>query len=286
MAFCEYCGSPINAGIRFCPNCGAPVAAQSAAPTSPVNTSFVTSNPFTFSGTVPAADFDVILIDTGACPPSVCGDLLEDMLGYSNYESAKLIAAAPVKVARHMGRRQARVVAQALAEYGARVAVLDQNGAYVDVLKETTSSVYNSRTGAFLASTVAVLATLSTENRVSEYTTFRRPGLSDYLFRLLFTPAPPVHVRRPRPAARPQPAARPVTRPTPSAAQPRPSAQLRPGSANPRPATAQPRPTAAKPAAQSRPGAQPVQRPASRPGNAPGSRPVSPKQSTRRPKTP
>ena len=255
MAYCEYCGTPLNPGVRYCPNCGAPApaAAAAGAQTGTTYTSSQAANAFqaVFSGTVPAADYDVVLVSTGVCPRNVCVDLLEDTMGYTQAEAVRLISFVPVKIATGMGRRQARVVAQALAEYGAQVAVFDKFGKYVDLVNEAAASVYNSKTGAFLASTVAVLATLGVQNRPYEYVTYRQAGLAEHLFRMLFKPAPPVHVRRPRVMPSPQPTVQPVSARPRAAAQPKPAAaQPRPAQAAPRPATAQPRPTAAKPAAQ------------------------------------
>ena len=278
MAFCEYCGSALNAGVRFCPNCGAPTPVAVSAASSSGGSA---ANPFStiFSGTTPVADYDIVLISTGICPRSVCVDLLEDTMGYTQGEATRLVGAMPVKIARSMGRRQARVVAQALAEYGVQVAIFDKNGAYADLVNETTESVYNSKTGAFLASTVAVLATLTAGNRVIDYSQYRAPGMAEHLFRMLFKPAPPVHVRRPRPVPQTPPGIRPVSERPRAAAQPRPSTvQPRPAQANPRPATAQPRPSAARPAGTpvkpSNVKPQNASRPGqTRPGNTSSSRP-------------
>lgn len=201
MPFCSYCGCQTNSNDRFCPNCGASLVDAVNTQTASVNTSTTYTNTVntTYTGYDDGrSDYEVILSGLGSCATGTCNDLLEDLLGYTDNQASELIAHVPVKIGDNMTFPQAQTVAQALTEYGALVSVVnvDEN---VDISATATSSLFNSD-GSFIQKALAILSTITLANRVTSYTSYKKPSLLERIFRLPFRrKEPPKHIRRPVP---------------------------------------------------------------------------------------
>jgi len=187
--YCPNCGKEITGSANFCPSCGQKLTDST--------TALVES-----SKLVSVSDSDqkygLILVDEGDCEKSVVGDLLEDVFGYSSSEADRLVAKAPVEIATGLTEEEAAVVAQMFAEYGIEVSIHDEDEKLVDLSSKAVKSVFNTD-GTLIASAVAVIASLTALNRVSSYKRYKKPSLLERIFRPLFTPAKPTHVRRVRP---------------------------------------------------------------------------------------
>jgi|GEM_PF-3527482 len=176
MAKCEYCGQYVDSSLSVCPYCGASLPAVAASTT-----------------TTATGDYYVILSSLGSCSAAAARDLLSDLLGYSDAETAEIISVIPAMIAQQLTLDQARAIAQACAEYGMEVALKDSNG-YV-TLSDTGSSVYDS-SGNFTAGVLATLATIGSINRMLKFRRWDDPGYRNHFFRPVYDYHMPVHVRR------------------------------------------------------------------------------------------
>lgn len=190
--YCPNCGAEIQSGINFCPYCGTSLNVTAA-----VSVSNNTQN-----------EYQLVLVSRGTCDSATLKNLLEDVFGYSYLQSSSLISSIPVQIAQNLSDEEAAVIAQMFAEYGAEVTVLDEKQSYVDLSHKASSSIFGSD-GSLLAKAAAVIGALSAVNRVTHYTTIRKPSLLERIFRPLFRPKPPkryVPIRhQTRPVHRPKP---------------------------------------------------------------------------------
>ena len=111
------------------------------------------------------------------------------------FETKDLLANTPVEVADELSYKQAIVLAQALAEYGMEVTVVDENDKYINIPTTNLNSVFD-LSGALLPAAMLTLSTLTAANRVHRYRKYRKPSLLDLLFRPTYRKKPPVHIRR------------------------------------------------------------------------------------------
>lgn len=261
--FCTNCGTRLQDGANFCPNCGTQVKAV----VQPVN-----------QGNM------VMLVSLGDCKRATAAALLQQICGYEADDALLIVDSAPITIARGLNDAQAKLLAQALAEYGLEVSVYDGTG--WRELESTATSVWD-QTGALIASVASALGLFTLNNRIGrdmmhrwDYP-YRVSGTRPPVYRLnsalrtvpvrRVTPMPvrpPVHHAPPPPP----PAPRPVPRPAPQPVRPATVQRPAPGPA-PRPAPApvpRPAPQPVRPATpQSRPAG-----PGPRNGNGvPGGRP-------------
>ncbi|HCK87353.1 MAG TPA: hypothetical protein DHW39_00935, partial [Erysipelotrichaceae bacterium] len=146
-----------------------------------------------------SAEYQIILVSKGSCSTSTLKDLLADVFGCTSVQAASLISSIPVQIAQNLSEEEASVIAQMFSEYGAEVTILDENQTYVDLSRNASSSIFSSD-GSLLAKASAVIGALTIANRVTSYTTIRKPSLFESIFRPLFQPKPPkryVPVRQP-----------------------------------------------------------------------------------------
>ncbi|MBQ9036716.1 MAG: zinc ribbon domain-containing protein [Erysipelotrichaceae bacterium] len=195
MNYCSYCGSVVSDDARYCSNCGKPVNKTVVETLSTVN------EPLDLD-----EGYRVVLFSKGTCTKSVAKEVLMDLLGYSSSTVLDLLNQVPVEIADELNYNQATVIAQALAEYGMEVTIVDEDDKYISVATNKLSSVFDS-TGALVAGALATLATLTAANRVHRYRKYRKPSLLSMLFKPLYKPAPLRHIRRtvsrdPEPARR------------------------------------------------------------------------------------
>ena len=140
------------------------------------------------------------------------GDLLEDIFGYSDSESKKLLSMVPVEVGKDMTEEEASYVAQMFSEYGIEVSVVNEDDEYVDLSKNAVKSIFNSD-GSLILAAAAVIGALSAANRVTSYRRHEKPSLLTRLFKTLFKPKQPRHTRRFRPKYQAQPRIRSYPQP-------------------------------------------------------------------------
>lgn len=171
--YCPNCGAGIQSGINFCPYCGTSLNAAA------VSVSSLTQN-----------EYQIILVSRGSCDSAALKNLLEDVFGYSSLQSSSLISSMPVQIAQNLNDEEAAVIAQMFAEYGAEVSVLDEKQSYVDLSHKASSSIF-APDGSLLAKAAVIIGALGAANRVTLYTTIRKPSLLERIFRPLFTPKPP-----------------------------------------------------------------------------------------------
>ena len=115
--FCTNCGTRLQDGANFCPNCGTQVKAV----VQPVN-----------QGNM------VMLVSLGDCKRATAAALLQQICGYEADDALLIVDSAPITVARGLNDAQAKLLAQALAEYGMEVSVYDGDG-WRDWESNTTS---------------------------------------------------------------------------------------------------------------------------------------------------
>ena len=171
--------------MSFCPGCGAALNNEVRSYT--VNESL--------SGNT--GDYKIYITDLGSASRANVIDLLEDVLGYTTSSATNLVNNIPVQIAGNLSLKQAAVVAQAFEEYGVELSVT--NGDEIeDISAQTSSSSLFNYDGSFLASAVAILATLGAVNRLRSINKPRRPSLLQRIFHSLFNTRkrPPIHVRR------------------------------------------------------------------------------------------
>ncbi len=188
--FCPNCGKEIIQIVNFCPFCG---YSLQESPSTAVSLT---------SSSVSSGTYGLVLVSCGTCSESVTADLLEDIFGYSDSYAKNLIREAPVEIGQKMSESEASYVAQVFSEYGIEVSVINENDEYIDLSKNSVSSIFNSD-GSLIAAAAAVIGALSVANRVTSYRRFKKPSLITRIFKTLFTPTPPKHVRRFRPAPKP-----------------------------------------------------------------------------------
>lgn len=185
MKYCPNCGAQVDSTARFCPNCGQRL-------TDTVVDTVV-------STLAEPADrnigYRIVLFSRGSCSSTVAREVLCDFLGYSVSTAKDLLANTPVEVADELSYKQAIVLAQALAEYGMEVTVVDENDKYINIPTTNLNSVFD-LSGALLPAALLTLSTLSAVNRVHRYRKYRKPSLLDLLFRPTYRKKPPVHIRR------------------------------------------------------------------------------------------
>ena len=205
--FCKNCGAELTEQSNFCPYCGS--ALQSA------TTSISLLNKAA-SAAKAANVYNLVLVSRGSCDATMAGDLLEDVFGYTDAESANLVQMAPVVVGESLTAEEAATVAQLYTEYGMQVSVTDGKDQYVDLTSKATSSVFDN-SGKLLADAAAVIGALTVANRISSYKRYKKPSLLERLFRLNYTPAPPAYSRNFRPHLEPKPVEprRTIRRPMP-----------------------------------------------------------------------
>ena len=246
--YCGNCGAELSSQTNFCPYCGA--ALRSA------TTSISLLNKA--ASTAQASNqYNLVLIGKGSCDATMAGDLLEDVFGYTDAESATLVTMAPVVVGENLTAEEAATVAQLYTEYGLEVSVTDSQDQYVDLSSKANSSVFDSN-GNLLTGIAAIIGALTVANRISSYRRYKKPTLLERLFRLSYTPKPPVYRRnfRPHLNPRPMPPRRTIKRPptppkiTPPRSAPAPSRSAPSRSAAPK--SASPRSAAPRGAAQAR----------------------------------
>lgn len=188
--FCQNCGATLTESSNFCPYCG-----QALTDTT---TSISLMNKAVSVATESDA-YSLVLVSTGTCDKTTAGDLLEDIFGYTDAESGNLIQMAPVVVGERLTATEAQTVAQLLTEYGIQVSITNQNDQYVDLTKNATSTVFDN-TGKLIAGAAAIIGALTVRNRIKSYRRYKKPSLLERLFRVNYTPAPPVYHRNFRPA--------------------------------------------------------------------------------------
>ena len=205
--FCKNCGAELTEQSNFCPYCGS--ALQST------TTSISLLNKA--ASTAQAANvYNLVLVSRGTCDATMAGDLLEDVFGYTDAESANLVRMAPVVVGESLTSEEAATVAQLYTEYGMQVSVTDGKDQYVDLTSKATTSVFDN-SGKLLAGAAAVIGALTVANRISSYKRYKKPSLLERLFRLNYKPAPPTYSRNFRPHLDPHSVAprRTIRRPSP-----------------------------------------------------------------------
>ena len=124
--------------------------------------------------------YSIVLGSLGNCTKAAAGDLLEDLLGYTDEEAAELLSVIPALAAQKLTYQQAQYVAQAMTEYGMEVSI--RNGEqYVEADEKNTSSIFN-EAGSLIANAVAVLATLSAVNRMRDFRRYDRIDYREHMY--------------------------------------------------------------------------------------------------------
>lgn len=174
--YCEYCGAQLRENAKFCSNCGAPAPVAAAEEEKKASeTDHDRQTVIEGEGT-----YSIVLGSLGNCTKAAAGDLLEDLLGYTDEEAAELLSVIPAFAAQKLTYQQAQYVAQAMTEYGMEVSI--RNGVqYVEADKQNTSSIFDDA-GALLANAVAVLATLSAVNRMRDFRRYDRIDYREHMY--------------------------------------------------------------------------------------------------------
>ena len=161
--------------------------------------------------------YNLVLVSRGNCNAVMAGDLLEDVFGYTDAESANLVNMAPVVVGENLTAEEAATVAQMFTEYGMQVSVTDREDKYVDLTGNATSSLFDN-SGNLLAGAAAIIGALTVANRITSYRRYKKPSLLERLFHLRYDPAPPAYHRnfRPRINTEPLMPRRTIRKPGPS----------------------------------------------------------------------
>lgn len=193
--YCSNCGAEIADGVNFCSYCGATQNGISTS-VSLLNKAVSVAN---------SADrYNLVLVSCGSRDKTTTGDLLEDVFGYTDAESSKLVSMVPVVVGQNLTANEAQTVAQFLTEYGVQVSITDDDDQYVDLTKNANRSVFDS-SGNLLTGVAAVIGALTVANRITSYKRYRKPSLLERLFHISYQPAPPVYHRNFRPHLSPKP---------------------------------------------------------------------------------
>ena len=205
--FCGNCGAELSTQTNFCPYCG------SRLQTATTSISLLNKAASTASS---KNEYNLVLINRGTCDAVTAGDLLEDVFGYTDAESANLVKMAPVVVGENLTADEAATVAQMYTEYGMQVSITDSKDQYVDLSSKANTSVFD-KSGNLLSSAVAIIGALTVANRIKSYRRYKKPSLLERLFHVNYKPAPPKYHRSFRPRLEPQPLAprRTIRRPEP-----------------------------------------------------------------------
>ncbi len=186
--YCKNCGAEVTGG-NFCSYCGA--ALTEATPSvSLLNKAVSTANDDN--------QYSLVLVSCGTCSKVTTGDLLEDVFGYTDAESANLVNMAPVVVGERLNANEARTVAQMLTEYGVQVSITNQQDQYVYMTSGAASSVFDAA-GNLLAGAAAIIGALTVSNRIRSYRRYKKPSLLERIFHIGYQPKPPVYRRNFRP---------------------------------------------------------------------------------------
>ena len=186
--FCKNCGAEVTGG-NFCSYCGQALTE--------ITTSISLMNKAV--STVNLTDqYNLVLISCGSCSKIMTGDLLEDVFGYTDSESANLVNIAPVVVGERLNASEAKTVAQLFTEYGMEVSVTNQQDQYVDLTGSATSSIFD-KAGNLLAGAAAIIGALTVSNRVRSFRRYKKPSLLERIFRINYKPEPPAYQRNFRP---------------------------------------------------------------------------------------
>ena len=180
MKYCPNCGSAVADSANYCPNCGRKINVLTVYDEEPADLD---------------SGYRVVLFSRGTCTLKTTKEVLCDLLGYSTSTVTDLLDNAPVEIADELTELQAVTIAQALAEYGMDVTIVDENDRYVDFTDKANDSVFDS-TGELIAAALAVFSGLSAANRVHRYRKYKKPSLLSLLFRPKYRKKPPVHIRR------------------------------------------------------------------------------------------
>ena len=179
MKYCPNCGKLIADSANFCQYCGADVANV-----------LISEEPDDLD-----TGYRVVVFSRGSCTAKTAREVLADLLGYTLSTAKELLDECPVEVADELSELQALTIAQALAEYGMEVTVVDESDSYIDLSPYATSSLFDAQ-GVLLANALATLSTLTAANRVHRYRRYRKPSLLSLLFKPNYIMKPPVHQRR------------------------------------------------------------------------------------------
>ena len=179
--YCKNCGAELTRQSNFCPNCGSALqSAQNAV-----------SLPDEAAPTAQSSNrYNLVLVSKGNCNETMAGDLLEDVFGYTDAESARLVKMAPVVVGENLTAEEAATIARMYTEYGLQVSITDSRDQYVDLSDKAASSVFDS-SGKLLSGAAAIIGALTVANRISSFRRYKKPSLLARLFRFAFRPSPP-----------------------------------------------------------------------------------------------
>lgn len=183
---CENCGAELSAQSNFCPYCGSSLQTALTPSISLINKAVSVANE--------ANEYNLALISRGSLDAVTAGDLLEDVFGYTDAESAKLVKMAPVVIGENLTAEEASTVAQLYTEYGMQVSVTNSKDRFVDLSDKATSSIFD-KNGKLLAGAAAVIGALTVANRISSYRRYKKPTILERLFRINYTPDPPAYQR-------------------------------------------------------------------------------------------
>ena len=206
MKYCVTCGRAVEYDdAYFCPYCGSKIQTASEIVEEDTVTSILsgisTEDPIDVEPVTVLEPEDieegyrVVLISRGTCTAKMAKEVICDLLGYTVTTATSLLEEVPVELADELNERQAVVLAQALAEYGMQVTVVDENNRYVNIDSQATNTVYSS-TGDLTAAALAVIGSLTAANRVHRYRRYKKPSLQDLIFKPAYKVLQPVHVRR------------------------------------------------------------------------------------------
>ncbi len=186
--YCKYCGAETGSG-NFCQYCGQPLSEKTPS-VSLMNKAVSTAN----------LDnrYNLVLVSCGSCSKVMTGDLLEDVFGYTDSESASLVGMAPVVVGERLTSSEAKTVAQLFTEYGVEISITDPKDQYVDLSGQATRSIFDS-SGKLLAEAAAIIGALTVVNRISSFRRYKKPSLLQRIFHLGYSADPPEYRRNFRP---------------------------------------------------------------------------------------
>ncbi len=205
-SYCPNCGAEVSGSANFCTYCGSRLTETSTA-ISLLNKAVSTS--------VKEDNYNLVLISNGTCDKTTAGDILEDIFGYTDAESGKLIKMAPVVVGENLTAEEAATAAQLLTEYGIEVSITDDADQYVDLTSKANTSLFDNN-GNLLAGAAAIIGALTVANRITSYRRYKKPSLLERLFHLNFNKKPPVYhrnFRRPIYEPAPAPARKTIRKP-------------------------------------------------------------------------
>ena len=142
MNYCPKCGTSVSSTARYCSNCGCSLSSSGS----------VTSLADLVSEPEDRDDgYRVILFSRGTCTLKNTKEVLSDLLGYTSSTVSDLLENVPVEIADELTELQAVTIAQALAEYGMEITIVDESNNYVDFSDKATDSVFDS-SGSLIAS--------------------------------------------------------------------------------------------------------------------------------------